>query len=181
MQAMRLLALLRDDEVRCGARDMFPVSPGIAAWGLVTGVAMVKSGLALPLAVRMSLVVYPASSQFAALPLLAAGLGRLRSSLVRVLGLAVVTIVTRGLFPDRELPLPAWLMRGLKVAPPAVLAAVIVPEFILSNGQLPATWQDARWPAVAAASLWYVWRPGVLGPLNAGLAIFLPLHLAWGW
>lgn len=50
---------------------MTGVALGIAAWGLVTGVAMVKSGLPLPLAVLMSLLVYAGSAQLAALPLIA--------------------------------------------------------------------------------------------------------------
>jgi branched-subunit amino acid transport protein len=102
---------------------------------------------------------------------------------VTILGLAVVTFVARNffLFPDREVKIPAWLQRGLKVAPLAALAAVVVPEVIMTKGSLIATWQDARLPAVAAASLYYLWRPGVLGPLLAGLAAFLPLRLLWGW
>ena len=46
---------------------------GIAAWGLLTGIAMAKSGLAMPLAVLMSLIVFAGSAQLAALPLLAGG------------------------------------------------------------------------------------------------------------
>ena len=52
---------------------MASVSPGIAVWGLLTGVAMVKSGLALPLALLMSAIVFAGSAQLAALPLLVAG------------------------------------------------------------------------------------------------------------
>lgn len=52
---------------------MLDFAPGIAAWGLVTGVAMAKSGLSLPLAVLMSLTVYAGSAQLASLPLLASG------------------------------------------------------------------------------------------------------------
>jgi branched-subunit amino acid transport protein len=102
---------------------------------------------------------------------------------VAILGLAVVSFVARNffLFPDREVKMPAWLQRGLKVAPLAALAAVVVPEVIMTQGALITTWQDARLPAVAAASLYYLWRPGVLGPLLAGLALFLPLRLVWGW
>jgi branched-subunit amino acid transport protein len=102
---------------------------------------------------------------------------------VAILGLAVVSFVARNffLFPDREVKMPAWLQRGLKVAPLAALAAVVVPEVIMTQGALISTWQDARLPAVAAASLYYLWRPGVLGPLLAGLALFLPLRLIWGW
>lgn len=64
---------LRDPDFRRGAREMLAMAPGIGAWGLVTGVAMVKGGLSVPLAVFMSLVVYAGSAQLAALPLLAAG------------------------------------------------------------------------------------------------------------
>jgi len=68
-----LRALLRDPHFRRGARDMLDFAPGIAAWGLVTGVAMAKSGLSIPLAVLMTLTVYAGSAQLASLPLLAAG------------------------------------------------------------------------------------------------------------
>jgi branched-subunit amino acid transport protein len=105
------------------------------------------------------------------------------SGALTILGLAVVTLVTRGffLFPQREIKMPAWLQRGLKVAPLAALAAVVVPEIVMTQGALIGTWQDARLPAVLAATLYYLWRPGVLGPLLAGLAVFLPLRLLWGW
>ena len=45
---------------------------GIAAWGLVAGVAMSKSGMGIPLAIFMSLLTYAGSAQVAALPLIAA-------------------------------------------------------------------------------------------------------------
>ena len=52
---------------------MVPPSLGMAAWAVVTGVAMVDNGLSVPLAVTMTLLVYAGSAQLAALPLLAAG------------------------------------------------------------------------------------------------------------
>ncbi|RZI80540.1 MAG: branched-chain amino acid ABC transporter permease [Rubrivivax sp.] len=60
-------------EFRQGARDMAAVTPGVMAWGLVTGVAMVKAGLPLSIALLMSLCVFAASAQLAALPLMLAG------------------------------------------------------------------------------------------------------------
>lgn len=63
----------RHPEFRRGARDMTGISLGISAWGLVTGVAMIKSGLGVPLALFMSLIVFAGSSQLASLPLIAAG------------------------------------------------------------------------------------------------------------
>ncbi|MBX7228136.1 MAG: AzlC family ABC transporter permease [Burkholderiaceae bacterium] len=58
---------------REGALNMAPVTVAIASWGLVTGVAMVKSGLTVPLAVIMTLTVFAGSAQLASLPLLAMG------------------------------------------------------------------------------------------------------------
>lgn len=100
-----------------------------------------------------------------------------------ILGLALISVVTRGffLFPERDVPIPDWLRRGLKVAPLAALTAVIVPEIVMTQGHLISTWQDARLPAALAATLWYARRPGVLGPLLAGLAVYLPLRLLCGW
>lgn len=66
-------ALWRHDAFRLGMRDMSGPAVGIAAWGLVTGVAMVKSGLSIPVALTMSLLVFAGSAQLAVIPLLAAG------------------------------------------------------------------------------------------------------------
>ncbi len=60
-------------QFRAGMREMAPLSVGIAAWGLVTGVAMVKSGLSVGLALLMTLAVFAGSAQLAALPLMAGG------------------------------------------------------------------------------------------------------------
>ena len=68
-----LRALAAHPQFRAGARDMAGVSLGIAAWGLVTGVAMVKGGLSVPLALFMSFTVYAGSAQLAAIPLMAVG------------------------------------------------------------------------------------------------------------
>ena len=56
-----------------GVRDQAAVATGIAAWGLMTGVAMVQSGLSLFEAVAMTLIVYAGSAQLTAVPLMASG------------------------------------------------------------------------------------------------------------
>lgn len=57
---------------RDGFRTFAPTIPGIAAWGMVTGMAMVKSGLTLWQALGMTFFVYAGSAQLASLPLIAA-------------------------------------------------------------------------------------------------------------
>ena len=52
---------------------MSHASLGIAAWGLVTGVAMVKSELSVPLALFMNLAVFAGSAQLVAIPLMMVG------------------------------------------------------------------------------------------------------------
>jgi predicted branched-subunit amino acid permease len=63
---------VRHHEFLRGARDMAALGPGTAAWGLVTGVAMVKAGLGVPLALLMTFTVFAGSAQLAALPLMTA-------------------------------------------------------------------------------------------------------------
>jgi predicted branched-subunit amino acid permease len=69
----RLRALVRHAEFGRGARDMTGVALGIGAWGLVTGMAMVKGGLPLWLAVLMSVTVFSGTAQLAVTPLVAGG------------------------------------------------------------------------------------------------------------
>jgi len=68
-----LPSLYRHPEFAKGARDLAPQALGIAAWGLMTGVAMAKSGMSLVECVVMTLVVFAGSSQLAAIPLIVAG------------------------------------------------------------------------------------------------------------
>ncbi|MBK0391233.1 AzlC family ABC transporter permease [Ramlibacter algicola] len=68
-----LASVRRLPEFREGLRSSAPIAPGIAAWGLMTGVAMVKSGMSVIEAVAMTLFVYAGSSQLAAIPLIVAG------------------------------------------------------------------------------------------------------------
>ena len=63
----------RHPEFRQGVLDSLGVAPGIAAWGMMTGVAMMKSGMSTLEALLMSVTVFAGSSQLAAIPLLTAG------------------------------------------------------------------------------------------------------------
>ena len=63
----------RHPAFREGMRSSSAIAPGIAAWGLMTGVAMIKSGMSVTEAVAMTLFVYAGSSQLAAIPLIVAG------------------------------------------------------------------------------------------------------------
>jgi len=102
---------------------------------------------------------------------------------ITILGMAMVTIVARGFFlwSKHDVRMPPPLQRALQVAPLAAIVAITAPEIFLAHGALIDTWRDARLLSALAATAFYAWRPGVLGPLLAGLAVYLPLRLALGW
>jgi branched-subunit amino acid transport protein len=104
-------------------------------------------------------------------------------ALLTIVGLAVITLLTRGFFllSDKELVLPEWVNRGLRFAPLAALTAVVVPEIVMAQGEFVATWKDARLYAAAAATAYYFWRRGMLGTIVIGMAVLIPLKLGLGW
>jgi branched-subunit amino acid transport protein len=101
-----------------------------------------------------------------------------------ILGLGVVTLVTRAFFllPERQLPLPGWIIRALRYAPLGALAAIVLPEILMSQGQLlPRGLADARIAAACVGTAYFVWRRGILGTILSGMAVYLPLHILLGW
>ncbi len=105
-------------------------------------------------------------------------------TVVALLGLAVITVVTRSFFfiSEREWPIPEWLREGLRHAPLAALAAIIAPSVLMNaEGQWLQTWQDARLPAVAVAVAWFLWRRDLLGTILSGTAVMMTLRIGLGW
>lgn len=104
-------------------------------------------------------------------------------TLLTIVLLGAITVVTRSFFFISSKPwtLPDWAQRGLQYAPIAALAAVVVPEIVVSQGALVTTWQDARLFSAAAGAAWFFWRKGVLGTIVVGMLVYLPLRLGLGW
>jgi branched-subunit amino acid transport protein len=104
-----------------------------------------------------------------------------------IFGLGVVTLVTRCFFFLSSKPwhLPHWAQRGLQYAPIAALSAVVLPEVLMTQGQLIATWLDARLFAAVAGAAYFFLRRGqgqaVLGTIVSGMLVYLPLHMGLGW
>ena len=100
-----------------------------------------------------------------------------------IVGLALVTVVSRSFFflSDSEWDLPHWAQRGLQYAPIAALSAVVVPEIVMTQGELIGTWQDARIFAAAVGLAVYFAKRNVLLTIVLGMAVYLPLHLGLGW
>lgn len=104
-------------------------------------------------------------------------------TVLAILGMGLITLLTRSFFmiPKKELPMPDWAKQGLRYAPLAALAAVIVPEIVMTQGHLITTWQDARLFAVAVGSAYFWWRRGILGTIVSGTAVMLVLRIGLGW
>ena len=104
-------------------------------------------------------------------------------TVLAIVGLAVITVGTRGffLFPERELPMPAWLRQGLRYAPLAALAAVVAPEIVMQQGHLITTLKDARLAATLAATAYFFWRRGILGTIVTGTLVMVALRTGLGW
>jgi branched-subunit amino acid transport protein len=104
-------------------------------------------------------------------------------TLAVIVGLAGVTVITRSFFfiSSQEWTLPEWAQRGLQYAPIAAMAAVVLPEVLMQQGQFLHTWMDARWMGAAVGAAVYFWRRDVLLTIVAGMLAYLPLHLVLGW
>ncbi|MSP34142.1 MAG: AzlD domain-containing protein [Limnohabitans sp.] len=104
-------------------------------------------------------------------------------TLAVIAGLTGVTIVTRSFFffSSEEWALPDWAQRGLQYAPIAAMAAVVLPEILMQQGEVLHNWMDARWMGAAVGAAVYFWRHNVLLTIVAGMLAYLPLHLLLGW
>ena len=169
LQAVR--ATVRHPAFRLAMQDMAGTSLGIAAWGLVTGVAMVKTGLSVPLAVCMSLLVYAGSAQLAVLPLLAVGAPLwvvwLTAACVN-LRFVIFSSLWRSYFA--HLPLRQRLAIGYFSGDVIFVAFMKrYPQPAPAPGQVPYFWG-------AACTNWVAWQV----PSIAGILLANAVPLSWG-
>lgn len=102
---------------------------------------------------------------------------------ITMLGMAAIAFGCRAffLFPDQDLPMPAWLREGLRYAPVAALAAVVAPEVVMTQGHLTDTWRDARIFGALAGLAFYAWRGGLFWTIVCGTGVMLALRFGLGW
>lgn len=169
LQAWR--AWRREPEFRRGASDMLGAGLGVGAWGLVTGVAMVKGGMSTPLALFMSFTVYAGSAQLAVLPLLVAG------APLWVIWLTATCVNLRFvIFSSMWRSYFAHLPRRERMALGYFSGDVIFVAFMKrfprpepGPGQLPYFWG-------AATTNWLAWQV----PSVAGIILANAIPLSWG-
>jgi branched-subunit amino acid transport protein len=101
-----------------------------------------------------------------------------------IAGLTAVSAANRSFFflSRRDLPMPSALERGLRYAPVGALIAVVAPEIVVVDGQLIASpWDAHLLSALAATGYAALRKRDMLGTILLGMAVYLTLHLAWGW
>lgn len=170
-----MTVIYKHPEFRQGLRDMASVAPGIASWALMTGVAMVKSGLSVPEALLMGLTVFAGSSQLAAVPLMAVG-----APLWVILATAFCVNLRFVVFSAHLRPYvmhqPLWrrLLCGYLTADLSyVLLTKRYPQPSIDAAGRAA--QDAYWAGNSALN-WASWTiPGLLG-----IALANAIPAAWG-
>jgi len=103
--------------------------------------------------------------------------------LFTTLGMAAITLFCRSSFllPKEDLPMPRWLREGLRYAPIAALSAVVMPELVMAQGHLVATWRDARIFGALAGLGFYAWRQDLFGTIVCGTGVMLALRFGLGW
>jgi predicted branched-subunit amino acid permease len=157
-----------------GLRAVAPALIALAAWGLVTGVATVKSGLTQWQAVGMTLLMFAGSAQLAALPLIAAD----APIWVVLLTTAVVNlrfvIFTAGLHPYfRHLPVGRRMLLGYVTGDVSFALAVSrwSTEPLPEQGSRQRTWFYLG----ICSGTWVVWQA------SSVVGIFLGGSIPAGW
>ena len=106
---------------------------------------------------------------------------------ITIVLMACITVITRSFFFISDAPwtLPAWAQRGMQYAPIAALAAVVLPEILMTQGVFIHSLADARIYGALAGAAYFFWRRGsgqaVLGTIVAGMLVYIPLHLGLHW
>lgn len=162
-------------EFHVGLCDFGAIAPGLAAWGLMTGVAIVKSGMGNAAVLLMSTIVFAGSSQLAALPLIANG-----APLWVVLATAFCVNLRFIVFSMHLRPYvmhqPLWrrLLSGYAMADLGYV--LVVRRYPHPPADAPTTAAvEAYWAGVGIAG-WASWTGATL----VGVALGNNVPLAWG-
>lgn len=93
--------------------------------------------------------------------------------------LLISTILTRSSFflLGDAVKLPHKIQHALRFAPAAALAAIVVPDLVLSGGAVSLTWMNPKLMASVGATLFFVATRHLLGTIMVGMALFTLLRM----
>lgn len=158
--------MIRSPHFLAGLRACLPVLPGVAAFGAISGVAMVGAGLSPWLAALMSVVVFAGTAQLAALQLVAAG------APLGVIFLAGLILNLR------------FMLYSLSISPHlqglSPRARWLAGYFLSDNGYAHTIARIASQPAApghaeyfmgACAAIWVTWESATIAGIVVGAGI----------
>jgi predicted branched-subunit amino acid permease len=157
----------RRQRFRQGLAAVAPALPGVFAWGLVTGIALVKGGLTVPQALGISFLVLSGTTALVAVPLLAAGVSLPFIALTAVLTGLRFPVYSAALSPDLK-HLPArwrWLAGFLMTDPGTAV-------YLDRRGRERPFVNRLAFYAGVTGLVWPVWLAGSV--VGIGLGAVLP-------
>lgn len=147
---------------------------GVGLWGVVTGIAIVKSGLTIWQAIGMALLVYSGTAQLAALPLIVLGTPLL--AIVTTATLVSLRFVIYSAIIAKYFGEFAFFKRitiGYLTIDSGLAAYTSQVEQAWSSKQKMAFWAGCNLP------IWLIWQIGSLSGIM--LASVLPSSSAYGF
>jgi predicted branched-subunit amino acid permease len=172
--AFGLSIVLKDPLFKSGFSSVTAGVIGVGIWGVVTTLAMMKSGLSAWECVAMTLLVYSGTAQLAALPLLAAG-----SPLVAIIATAVLVslrfVVYSAIIAKHfgHFPLIKRLIIGYLTIDSGLAAYTAKQQSNWNSKQQLSFWAGCNLP------VWLFWQVGSL--IGIFLASFLPTSKAYAF
>lgn len=93
--------------------------------------------------------------------------------------LALATFLARSSFwlVGHHINLPKRVQEALRYAPACALAAIIVPDFLLNNGQIAIGLDNPRWIAGIAATAFFLVKRNMLLTIIFGMAVYTYIRL----
>jgi predicted branched-subunit amino acid permease len=167
-------SLLKDPLFKSGFSSVTAGVIGVGIWGVVTTLAMMKSGLSAWECVAMTLLVYSGTAQLAALPLLAAG-----SPVVAIIATAILVslrfVVYSAIIAKHfgHFPLAKRLIIGYLTIDSGLAAYTSKQQAQWNSQQQLSFWAGCNLP------VWVFWQIGSL--IGILLASFLPTSKAYAF
>lgn len=95
--------------------------------------------------------------------------------------LAIATFIARCAFwlVGHHIHLPKRVQEALRYAPACALAAIIVPDLFLTNGQIAIGMDNPRLVAGIATTVFFLLKRNMLLAIIFGMAVYTYIRLGW--
>lgn len=93
--------------------------------------------------------------------------------------LAVATFIARSSFwlVGHRITLPKRVQEALRYAPACALAAIIIPDLLMNNGQIQVSFDNPRLIAGVAATAFFLVKRNMLLTIFFGMAVYTYIRL----